>query len=556
MIAAIYARKSPYDQNGADADAKSVSRQIESARAFAAARAWTVDDSHIYADDAVSGAETHKLVNRQRLLTTIHGGAPFQVLVMRDTSRFSRRDGDEAFAELKAIDRAGVQVWFYQDGQRFKHGTFGDNVVGYVKAEAAADYRRQIGAWTRAAMEQKARQGYVTGGRCFGYDNVRVDGHVERRVNDPEAAVVRRIHELYAAGHGLTNVAKTLNEEAAPRPTPQQGRPPGWAPSSVREVLRRPLYRGVVTWGRSKKRDASGQVARSQRPSGDVVQVEVPGLRIVPAALANAVDARLAAVRSRMLRTSDGRLLGRPPGEGARYLLTGLAVCHVCGAGLEALSRKSGGRRLYTYGCSAHRRKGPTVCSNGLLVRMREANEAVLATVETALLDRRVVERAVAHAEAAIAQSQTVEHREALDTELADTERAIARLTSAIATSGTELAPLVSALETYEQRRKDLAVRLTAVQASCEPADPTALSRQLLGYARNWRELLRANVQQGQQVLRRLIKGRLRFEPQGDHYVFQGTGTLRPLLGAELIQKWASPRGTARVVHVLLRRAA
>ena len=162
-----------------------------------------------------------------------------------------------------------------------------------------------------------------------------------------------------------------------------------------------------------------------------------------------------------------------------------------------------------------------------------------------ALLDPSVVERAVAHADAAIAQSQTVEHREALDTELADTERAIARLTSAIATSGTELAPLVSALETYEQRRKDLAVRLAAVQASCEPADPTALSRQLLGYARHWRELLRANVQ-GQQVLRRLIKGRLRFEPQGDHYVFQGTGTLRPLLGAELtLMRHVSERAMA-----------
>ena len=222
MIAAIYARKST-EQNGADADAKSVQRQVDEALAFAEARGWTVLPEHIYTDDGISGAETHKLVNRQRMLDTIHGGASFEALIMRDTSRFSRRDGDEAFGELKAIDRAGVAVWFYQEGTRFTHGTFGDNVAGFVKAEAAADYRRQIAVWTRAAMEQKARKGYVTGGRCFGYTNLRVDGHVERRVNEAEAAVVRRIFELYASGTGLSTVAKRLNEEAAPRPTPQQG---------------------------------------------------------------------------------------------------------------------------------------------------------------------------------------------------------------------------------------------------------------------------------------------------------------------------------------------
>ena len=104
MHCAIYCRKST-GEDRADAEAKSVQRQVDDALAFAAARGWTVLPEHIYTDDGISGAETHKLVNRQRLLDTIHAGAPFQALIMRDTSRFSRRDGDEAFGELKAIDR-------------------------------------------------------------------------------------------------------------------------------------------------------------------------------------------------------------------------------------------------------------------------------------------------------------------------------------------------------------------------------------------------------------------------------------------------------------------
>ena len=94
MIAAIYARKST-EQNGADADAKSVARQIENARTFATAKGWRVHTAHVYSDDAVSGAETRKLVNRKRLLDVALTDPPFQVLIMRDPALESS-DGEEA----------------------------------------------------------------------------------------------------------------------------------------------------------------------------------------------------------------------------------------------------------------------------------------------------------------------------------------------------------------------------------------------------------------------------------------------------------------------------
>ena len=55
ITAAIYARKST-DQNGVAADAKSVTRQIEHAKAYAAAHGWTVSDAHVFVDDGFSGA--------------------------------------------------------------------------------------------------------------------------------------------------------------------------------------------------------------------------------------------------------------------------------------------------------------------------------------------------------------------------------------------------------------------------------------------------------------------------------------------------------------------
>jgi site-specific DNA recombinase len=56
MISAIYARKST-DQSGVAEEAKSVTRQIDHARAYAQRKGWRVDEGCIFVDDGISGAE-------------------------------------------------------------------------------------------------------------------------------------------------------------------------------------------------------------------------------------------------------------------------------------------------------------------------------------------------------------------------------------------------------------------------------------------------------------------------------------------------------------------
>jgi DNA invertase Pin-like site-specific DNA recombinase len=56
MVAAAYARKST-EQNGVADEQKSVARQVEHAKAYAARKGWIVDEAHVYVDDGISGAE-------------------------------------------------------------------------------------------------------------------------------------------------------------------------------------------------------------------------------------------------------------------------------------------------------------------------------------------------------------------------------------------------------------------------------------------------------------------------------------------------------------------
>ena len=56
MTAASYARKST-EQAGVADEHKSVARQIEHARTFAADRGWMVDENSIFVDDGISAVD-------------------------------------------------------------------------------------------------------------------------------------------------------------------------------------------------------------------------------------------------------------------------------------------------------------------------------------------------------------------------------------------------------------------------------------------------------------------------------------------------------------------
>lgn len=497
-IAAIYARKST-KQEGGD-DVKSVSRQIDNAKAFAIAQGWTVDDRYVFADDGISGAETTRLVAKQQLLNLIFSGrCPFEVLVMQSDDRFSRADGDEALKEMKDIDRAGIDIWFYSDGSKFKHGNFSDNISGYLKKEFNAQARRAVAEKTHEAMVSKARQGFVTGNKVFGYLNVRVEkGKVLREVNPTEAAVVQTIYEKYAHGDGFKSIARALNAKHAPSPKSQRGRPAGWDPGTVRSVLKRPLYRGIFIYNKTKKRNSKGEIHKGrkpQKPESQWITVDLPKLRIVDPRLADAVDERLNARRNAFLRTAKGKLLGRPRGTGVKHLLSGFLECE-CGATFEAVKR---GKRTFTYVCSAARRKGPDVCSSKVAIRKEDFEPGVLRAIEGTVLHPDFIDRVLDAAFVA----QPTDERDQLVEERATLRREIENLTTAIATGG-DIPALAAALSERDKRLRSLDARLA--RPVPEALDRETLRAALMLRGAQWKDVLNGkHIAQARQVLQHVL---------------------------------------------------
>ena len=241
MIAAVYVRKST-EQSGIADEQKSVTRQIEHARLYAIRKGWTVDDSYVFIDDGISGAEFANRPGFLRLMNALKPRPAFQVLVMSEESRLGREAIETAYA-LKQIVAAGVRVFFYLENRERTLDSPTDKIMLSLTAFADELEREKARQRTYDAMQRKARAGHVCGGSCFGYDNVVVTGpngersHVERRVNEAEAAVVRRIFQMCANGMGQISIAKHLNAERAIAPRSQRNRPRAWAPSSVHSIL-------------------------------------------------------------------------------------------------------------------------------------------------------------------------------------------------------------------------------------------------------------------------------------------------------------------------------
>jgi DNA invertase Pin-like site-specific DNA recombinase len=529
MLAAIYARKST-EQNGIADEARSVARQVEHARRYAARKGWAVADEHVYIDDGISGAEFQRRPGFLRLMNTLKPRAPFQVLVMSEESRLGREAIETAYA-LKQLVQADVQVWFYLDDRQRTLDSPMEKAMLSLQTMADEMERDKARQRTYDAMQRKARAGQVTGGRLFGYRNVdvltdRVDAngralrsHVERQVDEREAAVVRRIFQLCADGYGMRTIAVTLNDDGAPSPRAQQGRPSGWAPSSVREVLYRDVYRGVIVWNKTQKRDRWGKVKQRPRPESEWLRLDAPQLRVVDDALWQATHARLSATRAAYVRSTAGQLWGKPPtGAAAKYLLTGLARCGACGGGILVRSRSHGRKRPYRYACSCYHLKGTRVCRNHLEALMEAADQLVFDAITEDVLNPEVIEHAVSHAVARVLEETSGGHsrRDDIEAALRRVNEERDRLVGAIAAGG-NLDALVGALQERERQRADLQRELTELTTLTRTnIDRRGVERAVRERLAEWQAVLGRQTVQARQIVTKLLDGKVTLTPTTD----------------------------------------
>ena len=550
MIAAIYARKST-EQTGVSDEEKSVTRQIDHAKAYARKKGWQVSDELIFVDDGISGAEFVKRPGFIRLMNALKPQPAFQFLIMSEESRLGREQIETAYA-LKQIMDAGVRVFFYLEDRERTLDSALDKVMLSLTGFAAEMERERAKQRTYDAMLRKAKAGHVTGGKVFGYDNHEVlssDGrrlHVLRVINEDQAAMVRRIFEMFQERMGLSRIAKQLNDEHIPSPRGASG----WAPSAIREILLRPLYHGVIVWGELQKIERGGTKRRRRRSTQELVTVEAPELRIVPEELWSVVQERFREAKS-LSDQYQQKVIFRD--KQSDYLLSGLARCTHCGGPIEALGKDYARRKGRTYGCAYHRKRGAAICQNAVRINQDRIDQALLRAIGDAL-DERILELAI---EKALLQLRTgdtdrLTRRQSIERELSLIEAYEKNLVDAIA-KGQHMDPLLAKLKAEEARKKDLITELDQLTrpADVVTLDEARLKRELHTRIADAKGLLGRQRTEARQILRKLLDQPLQFEAFEEDggkkgYLVTGQGSylqLLPGLFAGVSPSVVSPTG-------------
>lgn len=525
MIAAVYARKST-EQTGVSEEQRSVQRQIDHARVYAVGKGWVVDEAHVYADDGISGAEFAKRPGFLRLMNALKPRPPFDVLVMSEESRLGREAIETAYA-LKQLIQAGVRVFFYLEDRERTLETPTDKLMLSVTAFADELEREKARQRTYDAMHRKALSKQVTGGRVFGYDNVDVtedDGtgrprrvSVTRRINEAEAAVVRRIFDLCAVGYGLKRITALLNAQAELAPKSQRQRPKGWAPSSVRAILFRDLYRGTIVWNQTKKRDQWGRQKVQDRPATEWLRVDAPELRVVTEDQWQAAHARLSATRENYRMATRGPLLFKPPtGAATKHLLTGLSRCACCGGSMAVRSRKQGhhGERTFLYVCSTFHYRGPSICANTVKVPVDVADCAALEMLEQDILDPVIVDMAIDQVVRILSRpDDTSARRDALEAEASKLRRELGNLSEIAAAGGAEVATLLASMRQREARLAEVRRQIEQLRVARPCLSDELIRREARARVADWRAVAGRGGAAARGLLSTVLQDRLTFTP-------------------------------------------
>lgn len=563
MRAAIYARKST-DDDSKTPDNKSVERQVQHATAYAVSKGWEVLPEHIFIDDNISGAE---YVNRPSLFRLLDHLKDFDKLIMSESSRLGR-DMTRNSYYLMTIIEAGTEVYYYMTDEQEKADSPEARLMLTLKSYASEVERQKASERSRDALKRRAAKGLVTGGVCFGYDNIdifttsasgeKTKAHSEYKINEEQADIIRRIYRMYADGYGHSVICKTLNgnprhhklslkyfDGQTPTPPARKNSAGSWSISAIYYMLRNAKYVGIISFSR-RRQVYRGGTKKSEKQS-EYFTTTREDLRIISPELWKAAQKRIKDTAGKYLRSTDGHLESKPEnGRHSKYLLSSLTRCE-CGGSMIGAYRHIDSKltKEHYYVCSRYTNRGRAVCSNSLKPKMKELDSLILDAIKTSVLDADAIRYVVEKAMAEVGRLRKAQpHKgETLEKELKKAEKELRNLVAAIA-SGNAPKTVLEAIKAKESKVESLRAELSRYHAPVQmnDLDYKRLEKDLSERLVRFETLIFSDTTIARQALRKLFKKPLTLKSDGNGgYTVEGETSLGSLFASPKIVTTGNP---------------
>ncbi len=384
MRVAIYARYSSENQSE-----KSIDDQIRVCKAYIKDHDMSVDEKHIYVDEAISGS----IVNRPGLqaLEKAAENKEFDAVAVDDLSRLSRSNHQMLTLVLK-FNYYQVKIISVSDGiiTGDDNAKLGVQVRGLINELYLDDLRKK----TMRGLEGQKIRGFSTGEHVYGY-HTRPVGELKlnkkgqpkyegmvHKINPDEADIVRRTFKEFTEGKSLAKIVKGLNEDKIPT---QRGYRGGWNRSTISRILKNEKYTGLWVWRKHKSvRDPmTGRIKRVPRPKEEQISRFRENLIIIDKETWEKSQKRWLEIEGAWpvrKNSRNGKVKQRSYVHGSpNHLLSGLMKCNSCGGAIVLISGKGSGY----YGCYNTKRK---TCDNNLLVPRKRIEQAIISELKKKIL--------------------------------------------------------------------------------------------------------------------------------------------------------------------------
>ncbi len=160
----------------------------------------------IYADEGLSGTSMDKRDEMQRLIRDCKAGKIDRIIV-KSVSRFARNT-PELLTAVRLMKELGIGIYFEE--QDIDTEKLNMEMIVTFPGMAAQQESEAISANVRWSYKKRMESGeYITSSAAYGFDFI--NGKLE--INETEAAVIRRMYDLYLSGYGKQAIASILNNE-------------------------------------------------------------------------------------------------------------------------------------------------------------------------------------------------------------------------------------------------------------------------------------------------------------------------------------------------------
>lgn len=362
----------------------------------------------LYTDDGCTGTDFDR-PDFQRMLNDLRAGI-INCVIVKDLSRFGRNyvGVGEYLEHIFPL----LNVRFIALSERIDSVAdprSADSLIVPFRNILNDEYAHDISNKVRASLDLKRRQGKFIGSfASYGYRKDPND-HSRLLIDEPAAAVVRDIFNWFIGGTSVLGIAKRLNEQGVPNPSAykrQQGmnyRHPTsdklddlWPDSSVRRILRNPLYTGTMVQGKNRTKSYKLHVSEAV-PEDEWITVAQTHEAIIPIELFDKAQALF----ERDTRTA--------PTQPQVYLFSGFLRCADCGKAMNRKTISQPYRNYYYYICSTFKKQHSGACTKHT-IRSDRLEQAVLETLRSQIALAVEMDELIAEINRSGARSRSVDH--------------------------------------------------------------------------------------------------------------------------------------------------